>query len=311
MHHRLLVVVFAGALVACGASELGFDGGSDATGIYASDAGPPPAEDGSTITKNTALVRLAQLAPLLGAVDFCLRAKDATYFDGPYFFAPKSPDAGEAGTNAAASYPGVSRYVQVPATGATDVAIVAAGQGSCLSPKLTGMVTIDPNKRLTIAVMGATKDADAGVRALGISMFVDDTTSHADAARLRIIHGALGIDTVQGPGTLSASVGFGNSIAPVAATIHPRQASSPSNVNPIVDALGYHDLVPIAGLSSLRFVAVNPQGGPWSTAAADLGLASNAVRTAFVVSVQQGLGVIVCSDLPSGGDTPCAFLAVK
>jgi hypothetical protein len=302
-------------LNACSLSSLGEDGGLDGGGIFNPDAAIRMPDDSGGTNKNMAYVRLAQLSPALGAVDFCLRAKGSAYFDGPKFSSTNTPilDAGSAdgGSNGVA-FPGVSAYVQVPAAGATDVAIVAATDTSCSSAKLVGTITIDPNKRMTIAVMGAVKDSDAGTRALGIEAFVDDTTAHADAARLRIIHAALGGPTSNGYGSLAASIGFGNQVDPVADRIDPRHTATTSNAIPAIDALGYGSHAPIAGQSSLRFASLDPMtGSPWSTQPADLGLGANAVKTAFLVSIDQSFSVVLCGDLPSGGDMPCQVYTTK
>jgi hypothetical protein len=52
-------------------------------------------------------------------------------------------------------------------------------------------------------------------------------------------------------------------------------------------------------------------GGPWSTLPADLGLGANAVKTAFLVSDTQGMSVVLCGDLPTGGDMPCQTYTAK
>jgi hypothetical protein len=305
--------VLALSLCACSASSLGEDGGSDGGGIFNPDSAIRNPDDASGPGKNMAYVRLAQLSPVLGAVDFCLRAKGSAYFDGPKFSSTNTPmlDASDGGPNGVA-FPGVSGYVQVPAAGTTDVAIVAASDTSCSSPKLVGTVTIDPNKRMTLAVMGAVKDSDSGTGALGIEAFVDDTQAHADAARIRVIHAALGAATVNGYGPLAASIGFGNQVDSIAGRIDPRHTATTSNATPVIDALGYGSHTPIAGQSSLRFSSLDQMpGSPWSTQPADLGLGANAVKTAFLVSIGQSLTVVLCGDLPSGGDMPCQVYATK
>lgn len=307
MQHQPLIFTLAVSSLACSAPSLSSDGGPKGGALDPGDAGATSSDDASATPSGTSFVRVAVLAPPLGAVDFCLRPKGATYFDGPFYFTPKI-DAGA--PTVAASFPGVSRYVQVPAYGETEIAIVAAGQQNCLSPKLSGSVTIDPNKRVTVALMGALNDADGGARAVDVSAFLDDTTARAKLARLRVIHAALGTEQTTGLGPLSASVAWGNTVTPIAAVVPPRGASTPSNAAPTVDALGYHDLTPITDLASLRFAALQG-GGPWSTAPTDLALTDSTVHTAFVVSTPPGLSVILCTDLANGGDVGCGVYPAK
>jgi hypothetical protein len=293
-------------------SLLGDDGGLDGGGIFNPDAQSMPPDDAGGPGKSIAFVRLAQLSPILGAVDFCLRPKGVANFDGPKLTAQlPNIDASFDASTGGVLFPGVSGYLQVPALGTTDVAIVSASDTSCSSPKVVGTVTIDPNKRMTVAVMGAIKDPDSGTKALGITAFIDDTQPHADAARLRIIHAALGTATAGDYGSLSASIGFGNQVDPIAGRVDPRHAAAQSNTPPVVDALGYASHPPITGQSSLRFASLSTMGGPWSTPPVDLGLAVNAVKTAFLVSVDSTFSVLLCGDLPSGGDVPCQLYPAK
>ena len=299
-------------LAACSITSLGDDGGLDGGGIYNPDGSTHPPDDAGGPPKNMAYVRLAQLSPALGTIDFCLRPKGVSNFDGPKLIAQlplldSSTDGGTGGV----PYPGVSTYLQVPAFGTTDVAIISANDTSCSSAKVVGTVTIDPNKRMTIAVMGAMKDADSGTRAVGIESFIDDTQPHPDVARLRIIHAALGTQQTPGYGALSASVGFGNQVDPIAGRVDPRRAATTSNNPPVVDSLGYASHAPIMGQSSLRFASLSQMGGPWSTPPVDLGLTVNAVKTAFLVTVDASFSVLLCGDLPSGGDVPCQLYPAK
>jgi hypothetical protein len=307
-HHGLVLFLLCSA---CSAADLSVEGGSDGGGIFNPDGTVKTPDDAAIPPKTTAYVRVAQLSPALGAVDFCLRPKGAAYFDGPKFMAQTPATDASDGGAIGVPFPGVSGYFQVAATGTTEVAIVSASDTSCSSPKLVGMVTIDPNKRMTIAVIGAMKDADAGTRALGIEAFIDDTQPHADAARVRVIHAAMGSAIDPGYGSLSASIGFGNQVDPIAGRIDPRRAGTTSSVVPVVDAFGYAKHAPIAGQSSLRFGSLANMSGPWSTLPADLGLGANAVKTAFVVSTGNAMSVLLCGDLPSGGETPCQLYPAK
>src|SRR5262249_52419007 len=82
MPYRFLACL-AVFLFGCSASSPGDDIGSDGGGIFNPDGSIRNPDDANTTNKNMAYVRLAQLSPVLGAVDFCLRPKGTTYFDGP------------------------------------------------------------------------------------------------------------------------------------------------------------------------------------------------------------------------------------
>src|SRR5258706_14209333 len=88
-------------LCACSLSSLTDDLGSDGGGIFNPDASVRNPDDASGTNTNMAYVRLAQLSPVLGAVDFCLRPKGTTYFDGPKLGAnaPILDASNEAGAN--------------------------------------------------------------------------------------------------------------------------------------------------------------------------------------------------------------------
>src|SRR5260221_11714303 len=98
MSYRCLGVL-ALSLCACSALLLGGDGGLDGGGIFNPDGAIRNPDGAAGPGKNMAYVRLAQLSPLLGAVDFCLRAKGSAYFDGPKFSSTNTPmlDAGSDG----------------------------------------------------------------------------------------------------------------------------------------------------------------------------------------------------------------------
>lgn len=312
MSHRGLASLAAAAIASCSAAPLAVPGGPDGGGVVNPDASVGPPDDAGGPSPNQALVRVANLSPVLGAIDFCLRPSGNGYFDGPKVSSSvPATDASDAGSGGV-PFPGVSGYLQVPAEGVTDVAVVAAGDPGCSAPKLLGTVTLDPSKRVTIALMGTSKDPDAGLEALGLAVFVDDTQGRPDVARLRVIHAALGKQGgYEALGSVSVGLGWGSQVDGVAGRVDPRHAATPSNAPPAVDALGYHDLAPVAALSSLRFAALGWNGGPWATTPADLRLAATAVETAFLVTTGSAPSVLLCTDLPSGGGAPCELLPTK
>lgn len=288
------------------------------------DVAPPPAP--------SSYLRLAQLAPELGAVDLCYRTKGSQGFTGPLLVsaAPSldagagdagSPDAGAAeggpsdGGSSGVPFATVSTWVPLSVTGTLDLALVPAGDTNCSAPRLLGQVTLDAGKRVTLVAMGTAMGADAGSHALAIESFVDDTVVHAETARVRVVHGALGGANTSGWGTLSMSVAFGAQVERVAAAVAPRHASSPSNVPPVVDALGYNERAPVTLSAALRFAYApdaGSNGGPWSTPPVDdLGLGPTTVVTVFLLDLGADLGALVCDDLPPSGAPSCRLLRAK
>lgn len=319
MLRRALSSIALVALTACGSSDLSTsDAQADANGIGTTDGADPGPNDAAPPPPTSGYLRVAQLSAEVGTVDLCLRAKGTQGFVGPLLIAAapfSDAGAGDAGDAGATGVPfgAVSSWVSVPTTGALDVAIVPAGDVNCSAPRVLGQTTVDVGKRVTLAVMG-TKTADAGARTLGVESFVDDAVPHAQTTRVRVIHGALGTANAPAWPALSASCAWGNQVDPIAVTVLPRHASSPSAVAPQVDALGYHERAAVTVPAALRFSTApdaGAAGGPWSTKPVELGLAQGTVVTAFLLSLDQDLGALVCNDLPPSGAPSCQLLRAK
>ena len=196
--------------------------------------------------------------------------------------------------------------VTLPTSGTFDIAIVAAGQTSCLQRLFVGQVTIDAGQRSTVVVMGV-PGQEGGPSALTIAGFVDDSTADAQSARARFLHAALGSSDEPEAPTLAVSANE-TLLAP---TVVPGKAAAESTA-PAVDSLGYATASPIAMSVSLELAAVADAGTPttWTTSATDLGLQAGTVHTGIVVSLSQGeLGVAWCGDVVmAGGVRPVCTL---
>jgi hypothetical protein len=88
-------------------------------------------------------------------------------------------------------------------------------------------------------------------------------------------------------------------LVPLANVIAPDRATAPSQVQPAVDALGYHDADPMEGLLALRLGPAGDGGTlPWTSAAEDLGLRAGSSHTAFILSAPSAeFRVLWCDDL--------------
>jgi hypothetical protein len=110
----------------------------------------------------------------------------------------------------------------------------------------------------------------------------------------------------------AAALTWGNSASPVAAEVLPRKAGTPSGLDPVVDALGYHVLPSLpAGEVGVRASISGGDAGPalWSSATRDWALSAGDARTVFVVSLAAGgsgdLAAVVCDDLRRVPAAPC------
>jgi hypothetical protein len=142
-----------GTTGAGGSSGTGGTGGTAGTGGTGGTAGTG-GTGGSAGAPGTSLVRFAHLAPDVGAVDLCFRAKGAadwseTNASGPYFAA--------AGDAQAFYYPGVSTFIEIQG-GDYDFRLVAAGAANCLTPFSASFadqaVTIGESTDYTVVLTG-------------------------------------------------------------------------------------------------------------------------------------------------------------
>ncbi len=202
------------------------------------------------------------------------------------------------------AYLHVSAYAPLRGAGTFDLAIVAAGQGSCTAPIVEARVTLDAGKQSTVVLLGLTS-VDGGPQAAAVVAFTDDRTVASESTRTRFIHAALGTTSSAPEGPLQAGIVTGTTTIPFAATILPQQAATPG-VTPAVDVLGYHTDGLLAAPQAVTLgPAADAGGAAWTGAPSDLGLEAASVHTAFVVSDPQGaLAVLWCSDTTEGNQAP-------
>ncbi len=359
-----LVLPCAAAVPASGCSSQGGSADASTDGTYVlpgPDGGSEDAEsDGSASLSST--MRLANLSPDLGAVDFCWRVAGASTFTGPVimgaldagFAGPAPPDASEAGdasaeaSDAAAQDAGetaspeddsgestlsdaasdaaetgasdaeagdaasvvgeagipvqvafgaMTAFVQLPAIGTLDIALVRPNQLSCDSPAFVGHVTLDPGKSATVAVMGLLGVDAGGESALVMRSFTDEPANE-QAARVRLIHAALGWPGGEGPApALAVQVGS----ALLAPEIDPGQ-TAPASSAAGIDSLGYVTAPIFSSPAPIElFTLADAAPRTWATPFFALGLQAGTSVTAFVVSTGGGaLGVAWCGGSQSG-----------
>lgn len=303
-------------------------GGGDAgVGDASSDASTPGA-----------LFRLAHLSPDVGRVDVCYRTSPSEAFTGPLILGVPSAvdagpadvpttdagDAGEAGDaepDADAStpppappgvtFPGVTGYFALPASGSIEIAVVRAVDGNCSTPRARQLLTLDPGKRTTVALMGLAQ-ADAGTRQeLTLVPFVDDAMPAAGSTRTRFIHAALGGGKSRDLAALAIEAIDQSTVVPLAARVEPAKTASPSTTDPAVGPLGYHDGQPLA-VGALHVAEIGDGGADaqavsWLSAVTKLDLRAGATHTGFVVSDPTGdLAILLCDD--ADDDAGCTLV---
>jgi hypothetical protein len=357
----------AAAIPTGGCSNQGSPADASTDGTYVlpgPDSGNEDAEtDGAASLTST--MRLANMSPDLGSVDFCWRVTGASTFTGPVIMgsldagtpgpAPEdasdggdaiadaiatgdgsedaaedttaeagdesgdaasdaSSDAGaaggsdgasgdggeatgEAGVPVQVSFGAMTGFVQLPAIGTLDIALVPPNQLSCDSPAFVGRVTLDPGKSATVVVMGL-RGADAGSESsLAMKSFIDEP-ANAQTAQVRFIHAALGWPGGDGPAPPLA-VQVGSTL--LASEIDPTQVALTSTAA-AVDSLGYVT-APVFGSPAPIELFTLGDAAPrtWTTPFFALGLLQGVSVTAFIVSLGDGaLGVSWCGGAQSG-----------
>jgi Domain of unknown function (DUF4397) len=321
-----LAMLTAGACaLACGEDADGGGGGSATTDGGASTlpeaaVGTPDAEAPATT------MRLAHVAADLGPVDFCYRSAKATAFEGPVLgggtpgaatdgggdadaepadAAPTDAARPDAGATAIA-YRTVSRYLTLDVAGPLTLALVEPGATSCASPLLVANVTLDPGKLATVAIVG-TDAPDGGPPERTLVAFVDDRSTIADQARVRLINAAFGTPPVP----LAVRAVGAQTIA-LADRLEPKKASAPSTTVP-VDALGYATVSPLPSPAQLAISAAAGTSADagvasWVSSAGELRLQGGSLHTGFVLGGEDGASyeVLWCTDTSTSGDrTTC------
>ncbi len=202
----------------------------------------------------------------------------------------------------------VTTYAGVKGAGTFELAIVAAGAGTCQHPLRTGQVTLDPGK-LTTVVLSERAVADGGPPLVLLSL-TDNPVVTGDRARVRVVHAALGTPQQAALDDLSVSVAGGTNPV-VAAVVSPGGVTRARIGGPIVDPFGYADVPPVAPLAALRVSELREGGVTWTSAFVDPGLSAAAIQTAYVAQSGAGLVVVLCDDKATvGRRTSCRSLPV-
>ena len=338
--HRIRVLVLSCALISAGAGTLacgesGGGGGGASTGGDGGGGTLPEAGVGRSDADTPATtMRLAHVAADLGPVDFCYRAAKGTSFEGPVLGGgigdPKRDGGAEAGTDdsgprgdatadggdgggdgaSAVSYRSVSRYLTLGATGPLTIALVAPGSTSCASPFFMADVTLDPGKLATVAIVGLTAP-DAGVADRALVAFVDDRTTVASKARVRMINAAFGTAAAPTSAPLAVRAASGQTIT-LAPRVEPRKAGTATGTIP-VDALGYAtvDALPSPAQLAVGGAAdtnADAAVDSWVSSAGELRLQGGSLHTGLVLSGEDGkpFEVLWCTDTSTSGElTTC------
>ncbi len=338
--HRIRVLVLSCALISAGAGTLacgesGGGGGGASTGGDGGGGTLPEAGVGRSDADTPATtMRLAHVAADLGPVDFCYRAAKGTSFEGPVLGGgigdPKRDGGAEAGTDdsgprgdatadggdgggdgaSAVSYRSVSRYLTLGATGPLTIALVAPGSTSCASPLFMADVTLDPGKLATVAIVGLSAP-DAGVADRALVAFIDDRTTVAGKARVRMINAAFGTAAAPTSAPLAVRAASGQTIT-LAPRVEPRKAGTATGTIP-VDALGYAtvDALPSPAQLAVGGAAdtnADAAVDSWVSSAGELRLQGGSLHTGLVLSGEDGkpFEVLWCTDTSTSGElTTC------
>ncbi|MBK6463837.1 MAG: hypothetical protein IPF92_22965 [Myxococcales bacterium] len=340
----------AAAVVACGRS------GDPATIILQPDTGATPLpRDGSLVPTEAGArlgtLRVVHAAVGLPALDFCTRTGPQDLYAGPFLGGGRSRDGGiaaEAGDGDAGdaqasdasdardatangpdgaavgvSFLTASQYVSVEGSGTVEIAMVAAGSGSCAQPLAVGTITLEPGKLKTAVVHltgplspdagnadsgTATADAgptdagaDAGRAAAGVAAFDDAPDVFPNRATLRLIYASAGVKPLTATLYATRTTTLGT-LAPLSAL------RAESDAAP-VDTLGYASVDPGPPPTTL---GLRDEGAPSPSlsAQADLGLTGGSLHTAFVVRDGDKSAILYCNDVNTVGPrTQCFVLA--
>jgi hypothetical protein len=364
-----LAVPCAATVPASGCSSQGgsADASTDGTTVLPGpDGASEDAEsDGGSALSST--MRLANMSPDLGPVDFCWRVAGASTFTGPVIMGSldagtmgpppqdaasdadadaavegSGPDAAgvldaageasaedggddaiasdsaegaadgdagggettdattgaaEAGVPVQVSFGAMTQFVQLPAIGTLDIALVRPDQLSCDSPAFVGHITLDPGKNATVAVMGLLGADGGGESALVMRSFTDEPADEQNP-RVRFIHAALGWPGRDGPAP-SLAVQAGSAL--LVPEIDPGQIATTSAAAGI-DSLGYVTTPVFSSPAPVElFTLADAAPQTWTTPFFALGLQAGTSVTAFIVSSGGGaLGIAWCGGSQSG-----------
>lgn len=340
----------AGAVAACGTS------GDPSTIILQPDTGTPlqprdaslvPTEAGARV----GTLRIVHAAVGLPALDFCTRTGPQDLYAGPVLGGGRARDGGPAadaadgdaddaraadasdatanGPDAAAvgvSYLTASQYVSVEGSGTVEIAMVAAGSGSCAQPLAVGAITLEPGKLKTAIVhlTGPARRADAGPDA-GEDAATDAATDarEGDAASERAAASVTAFDDAPDVSPNRATLRLIYASAggkPLTATLYATRTTTLGTLAPLAALRAEADAAPV---DTLGYASVDPgpppttlglreEGAPSASlsAQADLGLTGGSLHTAFVVRDGEKNEILYCNDVNTVGPrTQCFVLA--
>lgn len=212
--------------------------------------------------------------------------------------------AADGGTPNALVFGQMTPGLTLASSGTFDLALVPAGQTSCVAPLLTGQVTLDAGKSATVVLMGAAPAA-AGAAPLTLVAYTDEARD-PQSAKVRLIHAALG--TAADPAAPALAVRAGGTL--LADDVEPGLASK-AEPTPAVDAQGYTTLAALAPPTMMTLTSTgDAAAATWSTAKSDLGFGAGSLHTGIIVSLgQESLGVVWCSAaVESDAAPPCTLL---
>jgi len=339
-----LIALASATLIVVAVSACGGDDPAPADPVFGGDAGNSPIGLDARPNDNDAdapvsTMRLAHLAPSLGAIDFCYQAARTGTPFGPVLNGAPTPlddaEAGpvgvldassiadanagaEAGALPSATYRTVTKYLNLEAAGTITISIVEGGARSCANALATADVTLDPGKLWTVALFGRRGD---GGTDLEVQAFTDDRTTTASKVRVRVIHAALGKSgsgaaSVAPADALAARVVGASRTTVLTDRVEPRKASTASQAIP-VDVLGYTTADPVSPPASIAIGTAPTDGGAdagfdtWQSAPRDLELRGDSLHTAFVLSgaTATDFEVLWCADTVTSGDqSSCTLL---
>jgi hypothetical protein len=348
----LAVTVSASAIASCSAGDdlptvfKGPDGGSE-----------PPPKDGGNLVPDASppmgTLRFVHAAEGLPALDFCTRKNPQDLFVGPVFGRERPRDGGtdaradsaladaaieastdagiDSGSDAADAggtllgvpYLTTSQYVSVEGIGTLEVAVIAAGTGSCADPLATGVVTLESGKLKTAVVyVGSRLPGDGGPDARdGASE--GGTQSDAQAEEPRFTRLASYDDTPEiTPNRAKVRLVYatGEVTPGLTATLYATEVTTlgtleagqvlraDGDAGTPVDTLGYATVAPRPPPTTLGLRAEGTSA-PALSKTVDLGLIGGSLHTGFVVKSSARTEVLWCNDVATDGPrTQCSVL---
>lgn len=351
MFLALAITVSGSAIASCSA-------GDDLPTVFKEpDAGSePPAKDGGNLLPDasapTGTLRFVHAAEGLPALDFCTRKNPQDLFVGPVFGRERprdggtdaradsassdaasdtstdasidsGSDAGDGGTLLGVPYLTTSQYVAVEGVGTLEVAVIAAGTGSCADPLTTGVVTLESGKLKTAVVYlgtrlpgdagpdardgasegGAESDAQAEEpRFARLSSYDDTPEITPNRAKVRLVY-----TTGEVAPELTATL-YATEVTTLGTLEAGQVLRAEADAGTPVDALGYATVAPRPPPTTLGLRAEGASA-PALSKTVDLGLIGGSLHTGFVVRSTTRTEVLWCNDVATDGPrTQCSVL---